>query len=164
MKVFPLVSCFFGCVFFHTTSRPQVNLILCHLVFFLCLSVLFKWQEYFVFLPVHQPGSFLLLYSTHCWPVSLPPEWTQIITKYLSEQLQKIAEFYRQLPGQGCGSPSGPMPQEVEQALKQWDYNEKLAMFMFQVRHWRGLLCVYHEKGRGGGAKWLIFAEYSFCE
>uniref|UniRef100_A0A8C3MJC8 Uncharacterized protein n=1 Tax=Geospiza parvula TaxID=87175 RepID=A0A8C3MJC8_GEOPR len=59
-------------------------------------------------------------------------EWTQIITKYLSEQLQKIAEFYRQLPGQGCGSPSGPMPQEVEQALKQWDYNEKLAMFMFQ--------------------------------
>uniref|UniRef100_A0A8C0ZIG5 Mediator complex subunit 12 n=1 Tax=Cyanistes caeruleus TaxID=156563 RepID=A0A8C0ZIG5_CYACU len=59
-------------------------------------------------------------------------EWTQIITKYLSEQLQKIAEFYRQLPGQGCGSPSGPVPQEVEQALKQWDYNEKLAMFMFQ--------------------------------
>uniref|UniRef100_A0A669PZ94 Mediator complex subunit 12 n=1 Tax=Phasianus colchicus TaxID=9054 RepID=A0A669PZ94_PHACC len=59
-------------------------------------------------------------------------EWTQIITKYLSEQLQKIAEFYRQLPGQSCGSPAGPMPQEVEQALKQWDYNEKLAMFMFQ--------------------------------
>uniref|UniRef100_A0A663MHJ6 Mediator complex subunit 12 n=1 Tax=Athene cunicularia TaxID=194338 RepID=A0A663MHJ6_ATHCN len=59
-------------------------------------------------------------------------EWTQIITKYLSEQLQKIAEFYRQLPGQGCGSPSGPMTQEVEQTLKQWDYNEKLAMFMFQ--------------------------------
>lgn len=25
------------------------------------------------------------------------------------------------------------MPQEVEQGLKQWDYNEKLAMFMFQV-------------------------------
>ncbi|EMP39170.1 Mediator of RNA polymerase II transcription subunit 12 [Chelonia mydas] len=59
-------------------------------------------------------------------------EWTQIITKYLSEQLQKISEFYRQLSGQGCGSPSGPMPQEVEHALKQWDYNEKLAMFMFQ--------------------------------
>uniref|UniRef100_A0A452H393 Mediator complex subunit Med12 domain-containing protein n=1 Tax=Gopherus agassizii TaxID=38772 RepID=A0A452H393_9SAUR len=59
-------------------------------------------------------------------------EWTQIITKYLSEQLQRISEFYRQLSGQGCGSPSGPMPQEVEHALKQWDYNEKLAMFMFQ--------------------------------
>jgi len=39
------------------------------------------------------------------------------------------------------------MPQEVEQALKQWDYNEKLAMFMFQVRDWRGLLggCVAEE-------------------
>lgn len=32
------------------------------------------------------------------------------------------------------------MPQEVEQALKQWDYNEKLAMFMFQVRDWWELL------------------------
>lgn len=60
-------------------------------------------------------------------------EWTQIITKYLCEQLQKVAEFYRQSPSQGCGSPLPPPPVEVETAMKQWEYNEKLAMFMFQV-------------------------------
>ncbi|XP_018430366.1 PREDICTED: mediator of RNA polymerase II transcription subunit 12-like, partial [Nanorana parkeri] len=58
-------------------------------------------------------------------------EWTQIITRYLWEQLQKIAEFYRQATG-GCGPPPGATPPEVELALKQWEYNEKLAMFMFQ--------------------------------
>lgn len=62
------------------------------------------------------------------------PEWTQIITKYLWEQLQKIADFYRQLLAQTCGSPSSLLPQDVEHCVKQWDYNEKLAMFMFQVR------------------------------
>lgn len=60
-------------------------------------------------------------------------EWTQIITKYLLEQLQKVAEFYRQSPSQGCGSPLPAPPAEVETAMKQWEYNEKLAMFMFQV-------------------------------
>uniref|UniRef100_A0A8C1JCM3 Mediator complex subunit 12 n=1 Tax=Cyprinus carpio TaxID=7962 RepID=A0A8C1JCM3_CYPCA len=59
-------------------------------------------------------------------------EWTQIITKYLWEQLQKVAEFYRQSPGQGCGSPLPAPPAEVETAMKQWEYHEKLAMFMFQ--------------------------------
>lgn len=60
-------------------------------------------------------------------------EWTQIITKYLWEQLQKVAEFYRQSPSQGCGSPLPANPAEVDTAMKQWEYNEKLAMFMFQV-------------------------------
>ena len=60
-------------------------------------------------------------------------EWTQIITKYLWEQLQKVAEFYRQFPSQGCASPQPATPAEVETAMKQWEYNEKLAMFMFQV-------------------------------
>lgn len=46
------------------------------------------------------------------------------------------------------------MPQEVEQALKQWDYNEKLSMFMFQVRDRRELLggCVARE----GLGKWML--------
>lgn len=61
-------------------------------------------------------------------------EWTQIITKYLWEQLQKVAEFYRQFPSQGCSSPLPATPPDVETAMKQWEYNEKLAMFMFQVR------------------------------
>lgn len=60
-------------------------------------------------------------------------EWTQIITKYLWEQLQKVAEFYRQFPSQGCSSPLPATPADVETAMKQWEYNEKLAMFMFQV-------------------------------
>uniref|UniRef100_A0A674A6P0 Mediator complex subunit 12 n=1 Tax=Salmo trutta TaxID=8032 RepID=A0A674A6P0_SALTR len=59
-------------------------------------------------------------------------EWTQIITKYLWEQLQKVAEFYRQSPSQGCGSPLPATSAEVDMAMKQWEYNEKLAMFMFQ--------------------------------
>uniref|UniRef100_A0A8C8DM43 Mediator complex subunit 12 n=1 Tax=Oryzias sinensis TaxID=183150 RepID=A0A8C8DM43_9TELE len=59
-------------------------------------------------------------------------EWTQIITKYLWEQLQKVAEFYRQCPSQGCSSPPPATPADVETAMKQWEYNEKLAMFMFQ--------------------------------
>uniref|UniRef100_A0A670KMT6 Mediator complex subunit 12 n=1 Tax=Podarcis muralis TaxID=64176 RepID=A0A670KMT6_PODMU len=59
-------------------------------------------------------------------------EWTQIITKFLWEQLQKISDFHRQLLAQACASPSSLMPQEVEYSVKQWDYNEKLAMFMFQ--------------------------------
>uniref|UniRef100_H9GMB7 Mediator complex subunit 12 n=1 Tax=Anolis carolinensis TaxID=28377 RepID=H9GMB7_ANOCA len=61
-------------------------------------------------------------------------EWTQIITKFLWEQLQKIADYHRQLMAQSsCGSPSNLMPQEVEHSLKQWDYNEKLAMFMLKT-------------------------------
>lgn len=60
-------------------------------------------------------------------------EWTQIITKYLWEQLQKVAEFYRQFPSQGCSSPLPATPADVDTAMKQWEYNEKLAMFMFQV-------------------------------
>ncbi|XP_064830087.1 mediator of RNA polymerase II transcription subunit 12-like [Oncorhynchus masou masou] len=59
-------------------------------------------------------------------------EWTQIITKYLWEQLQKVAEFYHQSSSQGCGSPLPATSAEVDTAMKQWEYNEKLAMFMFQ--------------------------------
>ncbi|XP_078403088.1 mediator of RNA polymerase II transcription subunit 12 isoform X3 [Cetorhinus maximus] len=59
-------------------------------------------------------------------------EWTQIITKYLWEQLQKIAESYRLMSTQNCGTPVQPTVPEVEQAMKQWEYNEKLALYMFQ--------------------------------
>ncbi|XP_050821741.1 mediator of RNA polymerase II transcription subunit 12-like protein isoform X2 [Gopherus flavomarginatus] len=57
-------------------------------------------------------------------------EWTQISTRYLREQLAKIAEFYHVSSNQGNGSVA--MPQEVEQALKQWEYNEKLTFYLFQ--------------------------------
>ncbi|NXI37635.1 MD12L protein, partial [Galbula dea] len=57
-------------------------------------------------------------------------EWTQIITKYLREQLAKVAEFYHVTFSQG--NSSVVMPQETEQALKQWEYNEKLSFYMFQ--------------------------------
>lgn len=68
-----------------------------------------------------------------CLPWFVWAEWTQIITKYLWEQLQKVAEFYRQFPSQGCSSPLPATPPDVDTAMKQWEYNEKLAMFMFQV-------------------------------
>ncbi|XP_015727634.1 mediator of RNA polymerase II transcription subunit 12-like protein isoform X3 [Coturnix japonica] len=57
-------------------------------------------------------------------------EWTQIITRYLREQLAKVAEFYHVTSSQGSSSVG--MPQEMEQALKQWEYNEKLSFYMFQ--------------------------------
>lgn len=44
-----------------------------------------------------------------------------------------MAEFYRQFPSQGCSSPLPATPPDVDTAMKQWEYNEKLAMFMFQV-------------------------------
>ncbi|RXM29446.1 Mediator of RNA polymerase II transcription subunit 12-like protein [Acipenser ruthenus] len=58
-------------------------------------------------------------------------EWTQILTRYLREQLAKMAEFYHGTPNQG--NSSAPLPEEVEQAVKQWGYNEKLAFYMFQT-------------------------------
>ncbi|KAM5165397.1 mediator of RNA polymerase II transcription subunit 12-like protein [Mantella aurantiaca] len=57
-------------------------------------------------------------------------EWTQILTRYLREQLVKIADFYHRNSSQ-CGSPA-VVTQDVEQALRQWEYNEKLAFYMFQ--------------------------------
>uniref|UniRef100_A0A8U7MLX7 Mediator complex subunit 12L n=1 Tax=Corvus moneduloides TaxID=1196302 RepID=A0A8U7MLX7_CORMO len=57
-------------------------------------------------------------------------EWTQIVTKYLREQLAKVAEFYHGTSSQGNSSVA--MPSEVEQALQQWEYNEKLSFYMFQ--------------------------------
>ncbi|XP_048397889.2 mediator of RNA polymerase II transcription subunit 12-like protein isoform X1 [Stegostoma tigrinum] len=58
-------------------------------------------------------------------------EWTQILTRYLREQLVKIAEHYHGPAGQGPASTT-TVPPEVEQAIKQWEYNEKLAFYMFQ--------------------------------
>ncbi|MEE6501023.1 hypothetical protein FKM82_004035 [Ascaphus truei] len=57
-------------------------------------------------------------------------EWTQILTRYLREQLAKIAEFYHTSSNQ-CNS-TVALTQEVEQAVKHWEYNEKLAFYMFQ--------------------------------
>ncbi|XP_073915812.1 mediator of RNA polymerase II transcription subunit 12-like protein isoform X8 [Castor canadensis] len=55
-------------------------------------------------------------------------EWTQISTRYLREQLAKISDFYHLASSGG----DGPVPVEVEQAMQQWEYNEKLAFHMFQ--------------------------------
>ncbi|XP_045150934.1 mediator of RNA polymerase II transcription subunit 12-like protein [Echinops telfairi] len=57
-------------------------------------------------------------------------EWTQIATRYLREQLAKISDFYH--GASSSGDAPTPVPPEVEQAMKQWDYNEKLAFHMFQ--------------------------------
>ncbi|XP_063772126.1 mediator of RNA polymerase II transcription subunit 12-like protein isoform X2 [Pseudophryne corroboree] len=57
-------------------------------------------------------------------------EWTQILTRYLREQLVKIADFYHTNSSQ-CISPV-VVSQDVEQAFKHWKYNEKLAFYMFQ--------------------------------
>ncbi|XP_075717612.1 mediator of RNA polymerase II transcription subunit 12-like protein [Rhinoderma darwinii] len=57
-------------------------------------------------------------------------EWTQILTKYLRDQLVKIADFYQETSSQS-NSPL-VVTQDMEQALKQWEYNEKLAFYMFQ--------------------------------
>ncbi|XP_078266596.1 mediator of RNA polymerase II transcription subunit 12-like protein isoform X3 [Rhinoraja longicauda] len=58
-------------------------------------------------------------------------EWTQILTRYLREQLAKIAEYYHGSGGQ-IPAATAAVPAEVEQAIKQWEYNEKLAFYTFQ--------------------------------
>lgn len=58
-------------------------------------------------------------------------EWTHISTRYLREQLAKISDFYHVASSSGDGPV--PVPPDVEQAMKQWEYNEKLAFHMFQV-------------------------------
>ncbi|XP_049485620.1 mediator of RNA polymerase II transcription subunit 12-like protein isoform X14 [Panthera uncia] len=57
-------------------------------------------------------------------------EWTQISTRYLREQLAKISDFYHMASSTSDGPV--PVPPDVEQAMKQWEYNEKLAFHMFQ--------------------------------
>ncbi|MBZ3878403.1 Mediator of RNA polymerase II transcription subunit 12-like protein [Sciurus carolinensis] len=57
-------------------------------------------------------------------------EWTQISTRYLREQLAKISDFYHMASNASDGPV--PVPPEVEQAMRQWEYNEKLAFHMFQ--------------------------------
>ncbi|KAM9696029.1 mediator of RNA polymerase II transcription subunit 12-like protein isoform 7-T9 [Dama dama] len=57
-------------------------------------------------------------------------EWTQISTRYLREQLAKISDFYHLASSAGDGPV--PVPPDVEQAMRQWEYNEKLAFHMFQ--------------------------------
>ncbi|EHB15208.1 Mediator of RNA polymerase II transcription subunit 12-like protein [Heterocephalus glaber] len=57
-------------------------------------------------------------------------EWTQISTRYLREQLAKISDFYHMASSTSDGPI--PVPPDVEQAMKQWEYNEKLAFHMFQ--------------------------------
>ncbi|RXM27437.1 Mediator of RNA polymerase II transcription subunit 12-like protein [Acipenser ruthenus] len=54
----------------------------------------------------------------------------KILTRYLREQLAKMAEVYHGTSNQG--NSSAPLPEAVEQAVKQWGYNEKLAFYMFQ--------------------------------
>lgn len=61
----------------------------------------------------------------------LNAEWTQISTRYLREQLAKISDFYHLASSAGDGPV--PVPPDVEQAMRQWEYNEKLAFHMFQV-------------------------------
>lgn len=93
-----------------------------------------------------------MLVTLRCVCLSVCVEWTQIITKYLWEQLQKVAEFYRQFPSQGCSSPLPATPADVDTAMKQWEYNEKLAMFMFQVSLRSEIFGQHHEK------------RFSFCD
>ena len=72
-------------------------------------------------------------------------EWTQIITKYLWEQLQKVAEFYRQFPSQGCASPQPATPAEVmfqvsssQYGVKAWSWS--LIIYIWNVNQHACLL------------------------
>lgn len=45
--------------------------------------------------------------------------------------MAKISDFYHVASSAGEGPV--PVPPDVEQAMKQWEYNEKLAFHLFQV-------------------------------
>lgn len=83
---------------------------------------------------IRKGGENINSYIHHIWKFRfffLNAEWTQISTRYLREQLAKISDFYHMASSAGDGSV--PVPPDVEQAMKQWEYNEKLAFHMFQV-------------------------------
>ena len=62
-------------------------------------------------------------------------EWTHALTKFLKDQLNKIADFYQ---GHFAGITSSQhqqrMTPEMEQALKQWNYIVRLSHWLYEVR------------------------------
>ena len=66
--------------------------------------------------------------------VHFPPDWTHAITKYLKDQLNKIADFYQShFAGITSSQHQQRMTPEMEQALKQWNYTVRLSHWLYEV-------------------------------
>lgn len=63
-------------------------------------------------------------------------EWTHALTKFLKDQLSKIADFYQShFAGITSSQHQQRMTPEVEQALKQWNYTVRLSHWLYEVRN-----------------------------
>lgn len=102
--------------------------VLAHAQAFFFFNVTLLFYKYI--LKIIRKGEKKLIFIPHVY-VFLGAEWTHISTRYLREQLAKISDFYHLASSSGDGPV--PVPPDVEQAMKQWEYNEKLAFHMFQV-------------------------------
>lgn len=60
-------------------------------------------------------------------------DWTHAITKYLRDQLNKIADFYQSHLGITSTQHQQRMTPEMEQALKQWNYTVRLSQWLYEV-------------------------------
>ncbi|CAH3150356.1 unnamed protein product [Pocillopora meandrina] len=60
-------------------------------------------------------------------------EWTHALTKFLKDQLSKIADFYQShFAGITSSQHQQRMTPEVEQALKQWNYTVRLSHWLYE--------------------------------
>lgn len=63
------------------------------------------------------------------------PDWTHALTKFLKDQLNKIADFYQShFGGITSSQHQQKMTPEMEQALKQWNYTVRLSHWLYEVR------------------------------
>lgn len=75
------------------------------------------------------------------------PDWTQALTKYLKDQLQKIQDYYAETGGTPV-TPFllAPTPNtskvDLDLAMKNWTYCTRFANHMYEVR-----LLVCHSLG-----------------
>ena len=75
-------------------------------------------------------------YSLILWSSCFFSEWTHALTKFLKDQLSKIADFYQShFAGITSSQHQQRMTPEVEQALKQWNYTVRLSHWLYEVRN-----------------------------
>lgn len=62
-------------------------------------------------------------------------DWTHALTKFLKDQLNKIADFYQShFGGITSSQHQQRMTPEMDQALKQWNYTVRLSHWLYEVR------------------------------
>ena len=83
-------------------------------------SALYGWTTF-------KPSNLLLL-------IFFISDWTHALTKFLKDQLNKIADFQSHFGGITSSQHQQRMTPEMEQATKQWNYTVRLSHWLYEVR------------------------------